>query len=187
MYYLRCNRPINNAWKGGRIVKIKKFLSVLLISAVVLIPSASAFAEENVQSVEVSPASVGVGDSESTAISLILNGEGGVLGGVTYDLFIQNGTEQDWFKWTNTTPNYLRASALVGGFPGNGPTRAAVIIKKEGWGDTGPIYLDQANTAERQNFANMVIAPGATVYVRVDSPNNPNMSAYHFVFFALPI
>ncbi|NQX48944.1 hypothetical protein HQN87_26840 [Paenibacillus tritici] len=168
-------------------MKIKKFLSVLLISAVVMIPSASAFAEENVQLSEFSPASVGVGDSESTAISLILNGEGGVLGGVTYDLFIQNGTEQDWFKWTNTTTGYVRANALIGGFPGNGPTRAAVIIKKDGYGDTGPIYVDQANTSERQNFANLVIAPGSTVYVRVDSPNNPNMSQYHFVFFALPL
>jgi hypothetical protein len=187
VYYLGVIGRLTIDWKGGRILKIKKFLSVLLISAVVMIPSASAFAEDNIQISEVSPTAVGIGDSESTAISLILNGEGGVIGGVTYDLFIQNGTEQDWFKWTNTTTNFLRASAAVGGFAGNGPTRAAVIIKTQGLADTGPIYVDQANTPERQNFSNLIIPPGSTVYVRVDSPNNPNMSAYHFVFFALPI
>lgn len=187
MYYLIVIGRLTIAWKGGRIVKIKKFLSVLLITAVVMIPSASAFAEETAVAPEITPYVVGLGDSESTATSLLLNGEGGVLGGITYDLFIQNNTEQDWFKWTNTTSNFLRVNAAIGGMAGNGPTRAGVIIKTPGQTDTGPLYLGNANTSERQYFNNLYVPPGATVYVVVDSPTNPGISAYRLVFFVLPL
>lgn len=188
MYYLRCNRPINNGWKGGRIVKIKKFLSVLLISAVVLIPSASAFAEENSQVSEVRPMVVGIGDTQSTAISLLLNGEGGVLGGVIYDLFIQNSTEKDWFKWTNTTSTYKRVYATVGGFTGNGPTRAGYKINyNNGFGETQLFYTEKAGTTESQTFGNIFVPPGATVYIVVDAPNFSSPPAYHLNFSAYEV
>lgn len=72
-------------------MKIKKILSVLLVAAVILIPSASAFAEETeTAATEISPRVIGIGDTQDSAISLVLNGAGGVLGGVVYDLFIQS-------------------------------------------------------------------------------------------------
>lgn len=169
-------------------MKIKKILSVLLISSVVMLPSASAFAEENSQLSEVTPFVVGIGDSQSTATSLLLNGQGGVLGGVVYDLFIQNSTEKDWFKWTNTTASYKRVYATVGGFAGNGPTRAGYKINyNNGFGETQVFYTEKAGTTETQAFGNLFVPAGATVYIVVDAPNFSSPPAYHLNFSAYEV
>lgn len=175
----KCNRPVNNDWKGGRIVKIKKFLSVLLISAVVMIPSASAFAEENSSAAEITPYVVGIGDSRENALTITPNEYGGAI----YDLFIQSATDQDWFKWTNTTTNFKRIGVHVGGFSGNGPTRAGIIINyNNSLAELGPLYTGKAGTAETQSFSNILLPPGATIYVVVDNPSFTAMTQYHLNF-----
>lgn len=165
-------------------MKIKKIFSVLLISAVVMLPSASAFAENNTEATPagtVAPMIVGIGDTRETAVSLLLN----EYGGVVYDLFIQNATDQDWFKWTNTTGVYKRVGLNVGGFSGNGPTRAGLIINYNNHLlEFGPVYTPQAGTSNLQSFGNIFVPPGATVFIVVDSPNLTSAAAYHLNFAA---
>jgi hypothetical protein len=183
MYYLSVIGRLTNESKGGRIVKIKKLLSLLIISAIVMLPSASAFAE-NVNSTEVTPYIVGIGDSQATAISLLLN----EYGGVVYDLFIQNSTEKDWFKWTNTSSGYKRVYATVGGYSGNGVTRAGYKINyNNGFGETQIFYTEKANTTESQTFGNIFVPAGATVYIVVDAPNFSSAPAYHLNFSAYDV
>ncbi|MEK3658181.1 hypothetical protein NSQ29_01300 [Paenibacillus sp. FSL F4-0236] len=169
-------------------MKIKKYLSVLLVAAVILIPSASAFAEETeTAATEISSRAVGLGDSQATAISLVLNGAGGVVGTVIYDLFIQSATDQDWFKWTNTTSTYKSFSLTVGGYKDNGPTRAGVLISPNNGLESGILYTGKANTSETQSFYNLIVKPGTTVYVVVDAPNFTTIPSYHLNFGAYEI
>ncbi|WP_025707296.1 hypothetical protein [Paenibacillus graminis] len=164
-------------------MKIKKLLSVLLISAVVMVPSASAFAED-VNSTEIAPTGtvtpyiVGVGDTRATAVSIVLNDGGGAI----YDLFIQSPTDQDWFKWTNTSSSYKRVVPRIGGMSGNGPTRAGLIVSYINQNELGPLYTAQAGTAEGQLFSNVMVPPGATVYLVVDAPNFTTAPAYRLNF-----
>ncbi|WP_156830138.1 hypothetical protein [Paenibacillus sp. HW567] len=170
-------------------MKIKKFLSVLLTVAVVMIPSASAFAEDSntakvASAATVTPYIVGIGDTQASAISLVLNEYGGVI----YDLFIQSSTDSDWFKWTNTSSEFKRVYVTVGGFSGNGPTRAGLKINyNNGYGETSVLYTDKAGTSEPQAFGNVFVPPGATVYVVVDAPNFTSPPAYHLNFSAYSI
>jgi hypothetical protein len=77
----------------------------------------------------------------------------------------------------------------VGGFSGNGPTRAGLIVRHNSGGlaDTGVLYTAKANTWESQVFSNLFIPPGATVYVVVDAPNFTTMPSYHLNFAAYEI
>jgi hypothetical protein len=159
-------------------VKIKKNLSVLLVAAVVLIPSASAFADDNNSTSQITPYVVGVGDSRANAITITPNEYGGQI----FDLFIQSATDQDWFKWTNTSTNFKRIVVNVGGYSGNGPTRAGVIVSYNGVSDLGPLYTAKAGTWETQSFSNIILPPGASIYVVVDNPNFTSMSQYRLNF-----
>lgn len=167
-------------------MKLKKILSALLVSAVLMIPSASAFAESNTNAAEVTPFLIGVGDTQASAISLVLsNGPDVATGFVIYDLFIQDASEKDWFKWTNTSSSFRRVAANIGGYSGNGPIRAGFKINyNNSFGETDLYYSDKANTTNVQTLGNIFVPPGATVYLVVDAPNFTTAPSYHLNFAA---
>lgn len=142
-------------------MKLKKMLTVLFTSVLILTFSSPAYA------------ATGVGDTKETAITLIPD--------TTYTLFLSNSSDEDWFKWTNTTGDFK----FIGGYfsPSNDAAeyRLGIHIVYSPSQSSFILYADNYGPGNSQVIDNILIPPGATVYFKIDSINYAMMQ-YDFWF-----
>ena len=155
-------------------MKLKKLLTVLLTSMLLLTLSTSVFARE------ITPTAVGVGDTRDDAISLFFQNGGNRAG---YSLFLQSNSDQDWFKWTNTTDKtrFVRIECLSD--DRSTPNRLGIQYEYKNRYLSNLMYADTSGISSSHIMNNVSVPPGATIYMVVDAPNLYGMQQYQFNFF----
>lgn len=138
---------------------MKKFVSTLLVFALMLVLSTSAFAAK------------GIGDTPESAITLIPNN--------TVKLYIEDSTDNDWFTWTNNTGKMQKFHAAIEPDKYWGEFRFACEIRFIDGSSTGLTYANYLHY-----FNNVYIPDGAKVYFLVQKENNTmtTMTQYSLKF-----
>ncbi|GAA0390621.1 hypothetical protein [Paenibacillus motobuensis] len=148
-------------------MKLKKVLTVLFTTLLLLTLSSSAFASE------ITPTAVGIGDTKESAITLVGNSE--------FNLFLSDSADKDWFKWTNNTSEYK----LVAGYfmPDSKVAnyRLGMEINYSPSVNAGRVYAENYGPGNAQIIDNILIPPGASVYYVIDSTEFALMQ-YTFIF-----
>ncbi|MCY9513298.1 hypothetical protein [Paenibacillus apiarius] len=138
---------------------MKKYVSTLLVFALMLVFSTSAFAAN------------GIGDTKESAISLINE--------QAISLFIEDSTDRDWFKWTNNTGVTKEFTAW--NIPKDESDweswRFALQISYNNGRSTGMMY---AEPGRNQYFTGVQVPNGATIYLMVEKTKGA-MSQYKVV------
>lgn len=156
-------------------MKIKKLLTVLLTSLLLLTLSSSVFASE------ITPMATGIGDTQERALSLVPNS--------SFDLYLSNGTDEDWFKWTNDTgvPKKVTGFLNITQPQYNlNSHRLGLLIKYSDGSTSSILYSNFGREAEghhSQNISNVYLPPGATAYFVVDSVKFVALSQYTLQFY----
>ncbi|MNW54405.1 hypothetical protein D3C74_320050 [compost metagenome] len=148
-------------------MKLKKVLTILLTSVMLLTVSSSVFAAD------VSPTAIGVGDTKETAITLFAPLQ-------EIELFLSNINDKDWFKWTNNTgeDTYIYAQMIPRG--NQCRFRLGMEVSYANGKNSTILYAREYPLGESQVLAFM-IPKGATAYFVVDSTQYA-MEGYKFQF-----
>lgn len=147
---------------------MKKFFSTLLVFALMLVFSTSAFAAK------------GLGDTRDSAIDLYPEGLLDFYPGSPVHLSIENSKDEDWFKWTNNTRKMKGITALFIGTEDYENFRLGYIIKYKN-GDESDL-LDAQRFGQYQAFDSKNIPDGATVYFVVKKISD-GTAQYQFGFY----
>ncbi|MCM3337512.1 hypothetical protein M3650_02330 [Paenibacillus sp. MER TA 81-3] len=124
-------------------MKHKKFISMLLVFALMLVLSQSAFALP------------GMGDTQEKAIN--------IEPGVRLNSALQDSTDYDWYKWENKTgKNKYTIFQVVTPSEDSGVLLGAVVIYPLGH-QTLPFYADPS-IRRHQNLWNILVPPYAKIY-----------------------
>jgi hypothetical protein len=147
-------------------MKIKKTLTILLTSMLLLTSSASVLASEKSETRPettsiITPTVVGIGDTKATAITL--------SHGIRHSLYLSSSTDEDWFKWTNDTGSFKYIGAFFFPLGYNAHYRYGMEIDYNSSRSLPRVYAKADNPGDGALFVNPVIPPGATVYFVVDS------------------
>ncbi|SYX84417.1 hypothetical protein [Paenibacillus alvei] len=121
---------------------MKKFVSTLLVFALMFVFSTSAFAAK------------GVADTMETAIDL--------PAGTDYSLFIQDSNDKDWYKWTNNLGHYEMIYLILNGGSDNEDFRFGFVIKYKNGDKSDMLYAD--HTQYLHFITNILVPPEATIY-----------------------
>ncbi|AWP28761.1 hypothetical protein PVOR_11845 [Paenibacillus vortex V453] len=159
-------------------MKLKKMLTVLLISTSVFSFSQAAFAD-NATTSEVAPFVIGVGDSRELAIDLLQQQN-------NFNLFLQSGEDEDWFKWTNNTgqDRFVFGAVWPRGYADN-ILELGAIVKYNETRETNLItggLTNKGNTGYPSFFQNLYVPEGATLFLRVKAHEFVNTESYEFSF-----
>ncbi|MGY5342511.1 hypothetical protein ACXFAU_08720 [Paenibacillus glucanolyticus] len=163
-------------------MKLKKLLSILLISASLMTVSTSAFADNGSTNIEIVPQVVGVGDTRATATDL--------LNGSDYNLFLESSTDEDWFRWTNNTgaPKLIYSLAYNKGSE-NVIVQGAIVQYRPN-SEAGMIFANPSgknNPSWPSAFDLLYIPEGATVFFRVKASEFVKLESYRYQFFVVDI
>lgn len=155
---------------------MKKLLSTAIIATSILSITQSAFASE-VPETEITPYVVGLGDTREKALTLI--------SGQEYSLYLENSTEQDWFKWTNNTGEgkFILGNAFNGG-NNNSVVLGAQIVYNESREST-VLYADPApvdNKGLPSIIRNLYVPDEATLYLTVKADYFSKLEQYKLFF-----
>ncbi|MBP1907528.1 hypothetical protein J2Z32_004203 [Paenibacillus turicensis] len=147
-------------------MKIKKILTILLTSMLLLTSSTSVFASETTPEAisTITPTAVGFGDSKAQAIPL-LNGD-------RFTSYLASSTDEDWYKWTNNTGSLKYVGAFYQPQTFDGAYRLGMEIDYTPTRSLLRVYAsDFGNPSNPGIIINPLIPPGATVYFIIDSVN----------------
>lgn len=150
-------------------MKIKKILTVLLTSVMLLTFSSAAYAAD------VKPNAIGIGDTQAQALSLFPD--------QSYTLFLSNATDKDWFKWTNNTGVSKKVTAYA--WAPSGPTayRLGATIDYNDGSTPTTIFYSNYGQVGNQVIGNIYLPPNATIYYVVDSVTFAG-GQYEFLFYS---
>lgn len=157
--------------------KLKKFLTALLTSAMLLTMSSSVFAAESVNDTEkVTPYIIGVGDTKSSALTLVP--------GQNYNLYLSDDSaDREWFKWTNTTGQnkYVTAGAI---FYNNtfDDFNFGYQVDYGNGRDTTLAYVAKSGSGNLLEFEYLYVPAGASVYFVVDHEKNKRTDSNYLVY-----
>ncbi|MGO4529766.1 hypothetical protein AB4Z30_11870 [Paenibacillus sp. 2TAF8] len=155
-------------------MRLRKLITVLLTSMLLLTLSSSVFASE------ITPTAIGIGDTRDDAISLIFaNGSNRA----EYSLFLQNNSDQDWFKWTNTTDKtrFVRIESLS---EDRSITNRLGIQYDFNNGYLSTLMYADTSGISSGHIMNIVpVPPGATIYMVVDAPTLYGVQQYKLFFY----
>lgn len=150
-------------------MRLKSVLSVFVAFVLVLVFTQSAFAM------------TGVGDTREDAIDLFPTGSSRLNQKI--DLYIDSASDQDWFKWKNTTGENLSPFAAIQPKDENSYLRVGMIIQYPSGQETTIFYSDPSyGPGNSQSLAGFYLPPGATVYIKVDSRTFGTPCQYTFFF-----
>lgn len=160
-------------------MKLKKLLTVLLTSMLLLTLSTSVFASD------VSPTAVGVGDTRESATSFILNSSNKA----EYSLFLQSSSDEDWYKWTNTTNKTRIVGIQCQSTDSNTASRIGIQYDYGNGVLSSLMYADSSGQTSNHYMTNIAVPPGSTIYVVLDAPNSYGVHPYkiNFILFAMTI
>lgn len=140
---------------------MKKFVSTLLVFALMLVLSQSAFA------------ATGFADTQETAFAITPT-KGGVI---TITMSLSNSGDKDWYKWTNNTGKgrYI-SSAFSSGSNGKSEFKLANKIVYNNGKETNLFYNEYSDGRSGLIY-DMYVPNGATIYVvmqsqKFDSPSD---------------
>lgn len=156
---------------GGIKVKIKKLI-VVMIAACMLVMAQAAYANE------VSPSSVGIGDTRETAIPLTPCGSSCNM----TQLPLSTSTDVDWFKWTNNTGSEVFASADMISPSGINYALAYQMQYSNG-SYSSKFYAPDAGNGGWNVLYGIYVPNGATIYLEVSSRGGFNNQAFYSLAF----
>ncbi|RXZ84168.1 hypothetical protein EBB07_03550 [Paenibacillaceae bacterium] len=135
-------------------MKAKKYLIVLMLTAMVMVLSQSAFATD------ITPTAIGFDDTEETAMPLTPSGT------ESFEFFLTNANDVDWYKWTNTTSKVRVMYAIVeGSSPQNFYPEYKIKLPD---GDETKLFYPSLTYDDKDWYLDQIVVPvGATVYLRV--------------------
>ncbi|MDG0871271.1 hypothetical protein L3476_10950 [Paenibacillus thiaminolyticus] len=144
---------------------MKKFVSTLLVFALMLVFSTSAFAIP------------GMGDTMEKAIK--------IEPGIKFNGVIQDSTDYDWFTWENkTTKNRYLNFQIWTPSAQNNLQLGAVMVYPFGH-QTLPFYAEKSKSGTFLDFRNILVpAYAGKVYLFVKSTGN-NPEPYEIKYFTL--
>lgn len=167
-------------------MKMKKMLSILLISSSLLAISPSAFAD-SAESATVQPSGTitpyvsGLGDTLDNAITLTNMQE--------YSLYIDRAQDEDWYKWTNDTGAAKLVSTGVLNLGPQNSLQISSIVKYADGRETTMLYAEPTivgNSSKQSNIRNLYVPDGATVYLRINANKFVAIEQYKFNFAFYP-
>ncbi|WGU96200.1 hypothetical protein QJQ58_08160 [Paenibacillus dendritiformis] len=146
---------------------MKKFVSTLLVFALMLVLSQSAFA------------ATGFADTQETAFAITPT-KGGVI---TITMSLSNSGDKDWYKWTNNTGKgrYI-SSAFASGGKGNSEFKIANKIVYNNGKETNLFYNEYFNGYSGV-ITDIYVPNGATIYVIIQSQKFDSPSDTYDLYF----
>ncbi|MMZ63110.1 hypothetical protein D1872_253470 [compost metagenome] len=130
-------------------MKLKKVLTVLFTTMMLLTFSSSA------------SAATGIGDTKESAITIV--------DGTNYNLFLSDSLDKDWFKWTNNTGEFKFVAAYLVSGSQVAHYRLGMKIEYSPTRTSDLVYAQSTGPGSFQAIDNILIPPGASVYYVVDS------------------
>ncbi|MDR9857215.1 hypothetical protein RJP21_26815 [Paenibacillus sp. VCA1] len=167
-------------------MKLKKMLSILLISSSLLAISPSAFADSAEPATAqpsgtITPYVSGLGDTRNNAITLMNMQE--------YSLYIDSAQDEDWYKWTNNTGvAQLVTTGVLNLGPQNSLQISSIVQYTDGR-ETTMLYAEPTivgNNSKQSNMRNLYVPDGATVYLRINANKFAAIEQYKFNFSFYP-
>ncbi|GIO84517.1 hypothetical protein J25TS5_14490 [Paenibacillus faecis] len=149
-------------------MKLKRVLTVLLTSVMLLTMSSSVFAAD------VKPMASGIGDTKEQALTL--------LPAEKYTLYISNINDQDWYAWKNNTGEVK----YTGGFLNQNDVNHRVgLMIDYGNGRVTDLLYAQSQPFHSIHWQNFAIPNGATLYLVVEQVGEYKAGeGYQLVFLA---
>ncbi|CAH8770202.1 hypothetical protein [Paenibacillus dendritiformis] len=152
-------------------MRLKSVLSVFVAFVLVLVFTQNAFAM------------TGIGDTKENAIALFPETDSSGFMHQRFDLYIDSASDQDWFKWKNTTGENLSVFAAIQPKDRNSYLRVGMIIQYPSGQETTIFYSDPSyGPGNAQTLSGFYLPPGATVYIKVDSRTFGTPCQYMFIF-----
>lgn len=163
-------------------MKIKKMLTILLTSMLLLTSSTSVLASESSKTSPgktsiVTPTMIGVGDTKAQAVQ--------VSSGAFYASYLVSNTDQDWYSWTNNTGSFKYIGAFYSPQGFDSAYRMGMEIDYTANRFLSRIYANNSgNPRNSSSIVNVLIPPGATVYFVIDPVETTiPQTVYYFQLF----